>query len=154
MCHECGCHGTVTSDYSVTSGTVTSYYSVTRPSSAPVPRLTTPTLTVGVQTEQDDDHHHITPERPASAQERPLSVTPGMTRSRISHSYDRDLPEETPLIKPTSLEDFKMLLQDRKYVSKSFRDILHSFDNRFSVIQEEPDITDRRMSSNFGGTLV
>ena len=56
------------------------------------------------------------------------------------------------LRKPTSLEDFKSLIQSRKEVSKSFHDILHSFDKRFSIIQEEPEIIENKIA--VGGTLV
>ena len=56
------------------------------------------------------------------------------------------------LRKPTSLEDFKSLIQSRNEVSKSFHDILHSFDKRFSIIQEEPEIIENKIA--VGGTLV
>ena len=78
-------------------------------------------------------------------------------RARSSYSYDRELSSDTrqiqSLYKPTSLEDFKSLIQYRKSSSKSSKK-LSAADQRFSVIQEEPDTSERRESISAGGTLV
>ena len=84
----------------------------------------------------------------------PDKRSPQVQRTRTSHSYDRELPSQTrqTLYKPTSLEDFKKLIQyNRKSASKS---VLNSTDKRFSVIQEEPDQSERPDSVCVGGTLV
>ena len=65
-----------------------------------------------------------------------------LRRSRTTQSYDRDIIKSswshsnTPT-RQTSLEDFKELLREREEVPNSFRNVLYSFDKRFSVIQEE-----------------
>ena len=78
---------------------------------------------------------------------------PRIERTRSSYSYDRELTSDRgqSLYKPTSLEDFKNLIQyNRKSSSKSSK--ISTADKRFSVIQEEPE--ERRESVSIGGTLV
>lgn len=128
--------------------------------------ISSPTQAVAVQTDNNIDNFHDVhyPEfrkRTNTCPERPVMVMDQITtRSRTSMSYDRELRDVSKkFIKPTSLEDFKHLIKTRREESKSFRNILHSFDQRFSIIQEEPaDVSDPRsipmVSIAAGGTLV
>ena len=134
----------------------------TMPSLERVRTMSSPTQAVAVQTEEHVDHFHdvqypVFRKRTNTCPERPV-MNPITSRSRTSISYDRELREVSKkFIKPTSLEDFKHLIKTRREESKSFRNILNSFDQRFSIIQEEPaELSDlnRPTSIAAGGTLV
>ena len=109
---------------------------------SPVQRKS-PSITVAVQT--DLENFEESPKfrkRTNTCPEKMSAPKNVLRRSRTTQSYDRDIIKSswshsnTPT-RQTSLEDFKELLREREEVPNSFRNVLYSFDKRFSVIQEE-----------------
>ena len=109
---------------------------------SPVQRKS-PSITVAVQTDLESlDESPKFRKRTNTCPEKMSESKNVLRRSRTTQSYDRDIIKSswshshTPT-RQTSLEDFKELLREREEVSNSFRNVLYSFDKRFSVIQEE-----------------